>query len=187
VTVSLGMVLIGRPLPFNPVQIVILELLMDLGAAVAFVNLAPESDLMRRRPRDPTAHLVDRPMLAAVVAGGMTLAGLVAGAYLVALPSLGVTGARTVALVCWLIGHVALGFVMVWERRPLVLSDLRSNPAMAAWAAAASAIALALLAVPSLAGLLHAGRVPVLAGASAIVAGVVAPLWIEGVKRLRTG
>lgn len=187
VTVSLAMVLSGRPLPFNPVQIVILELLMDLGASVAFVNLAPESDLMRRRPRDPFAHLLNRHMLAAVVAGGMTLAVLVGGAYLLALPSLGVTGARTLALICWLVGHVALGFAMVWERRPLVLSDLRSNPAMAAWAIAAGAIALALLAVPPLAGLLHAGPVPVLAGAAAVMAGVVAPLWLEGVKRLRAG
>ena len=48
-------------------------------------------------------------------------------------------------------------------------------------------IALALLAVPPLAGLLHAGPVPALAGASAVMAGVVAPLWLEGVKRLRAG
>src|SRR5262252_7531825 len=103
--VSVAMVLSGKPLPFNPVQIVILELLMDLGASVAFVNLQPESDVMRRRPRDPSARLIDRNMLAVIVAGGATLAALVGGAYLLALPSLGVTGARTLALVCWLTVH----------------------------------------------------------------------------------
>src|SRR5262249_58684765 len=112
-----------------------------------------ERDRMRRRPRDRTGPLLDGQMLAAVVAGGMTLAALVAGAYLLALPSLGVTGARTLALVCWLVGHVALGFAMVWERRPLVFSDLRSNPAIAASAIAARAGALAVLPVPRTAGL----------------------------------
>ena len=187
VTVSLAMVLSGRPLPFNPVQIVVLELLMDLGASVAFVNLQPESDVMRRRPRDPAAPLIDRAMLAVILAGGLTLAGLVAAAYLLALPSLGVTGARTLALVCWLIGHVALAVVMVWERRPLVFSDLQSNPAIAVWATAAATLAIALLAVPSVATLLHAGRVPVMAAALAVMGGVVVPLWLEGLKRLRAG
>jgi Ca2+-transporting ATPase len=187
VMVSVAMVLSGKPLPFNPVQIVILELLMDLGASVAFVNLQPESDVMRRRPRNPAARLIDRNMLAVIVAGGATLAVLVGGAYLLALPSLGVTGARTLALVCWLIGHVALALVMVWERRPLVLSDLQSNPALAVWVVTATALALALLAVPSVATLLHAGPVPVMAAALAVVGGVVVPLWLEGLKRLRNG
>ena len=187
VTVSVAMVLIGKPLPFNPVQIVILELLMDLSASIAFVNLQPESDVMRRKPRNPSARLIDRDMLAVIGAGGATLAALVGGAYLLALPSLGVTGARTLALVCWLIGHVALAMVMVWERRPLVGSDLQSNPALAVWAVIATALAIALLAVPSVATLLHAGPVPVMAGALAVVGGVVVPLWLEGLKRLRAG
>ncbi len=179
------MVLSGRPLPFNPVQIVILELLVDLGASVALVNLQPESDLMRRRPRDPSAHLIDRNMLAVGLAGGVTLAGLVAGAYMLALPSLGVTGARTLALVCWLIGHVALAMVMVWESQRLVLADLRSNPAIAVWVSMAAAFAIALLGAPSLQALLNVGRVPVAAGALAVVGSVVVPLWLEGLKRLR--
>src|SRR5215471_19479861 len=73
IAVTLGMAVAGLPLPFSPVQIVVLELFMDLGASVAFVNLPPEGDEMRRRPRDPGARILDRRMLAGIAGGGLTL------------------------------------------------------------------------------------------------------------------
>lgn len=185
ITVLLVMAVSGNPLPFSPVQIVILELFMDLGASVAYVNLAPEADLMRRRPRDPQARLLDRSIVSGALAGGVTLAGLTGIAYLLTLPHLGVTGARTVALVCWLVGHATLGVVMGWERLPVSFASLKANPAMAAWAGAAIALALALLVVPPLASLMHAGPVPAVTGVLAVLAALAAPLWLEGIKRLR--
>jgi Ca2+-transporting ATPase len=185
ITVSLAMAALGRPLPFSPLQIVVLELFMDLGASVAYLNQAPEADEMRRRPRDPKARLVDRRMLAGILSGGLTLACLTGVAYLLALPGLGVTGARTLALVCWLVGHATLGVVMGWERRPISWDDLASNPGMVAWAIGAVIFALLLLSWPPLAATLHAGQVPGPAGAAALLAGLAAPLWLEAVKRRR--
>jgi Ca2+-transporting ATPase len=185
IAVTFVMAVTGRPLPFSPLQIVVLELFMDLGASVAFVNLPPEGDEMRRRPRDPRARIVDRRMLAGILAGGLTLTVLTGVTYLVGLRALGVDGARTLALAVWLVGHAALGVVMGWERRPIVPRDLLANPAMLAWAAAAVAFAVAILAWRPLEVLLHGGPVPALGGALVIVAGLVVPLWLEALKRYR--
>jgi Ca2+-transporting ATPase len=179
------MAVIGRPLPFSPLQIVVLELFMDLGASVAFVNLPAEGDEMRRRPRDPRARIVDRRVLAGIAAGGLTLALLSGVTYLVALHAFGVDGARTLALVSWLVGHAALGVVMGWERRPLEPRDLLANPAMLLWAGAAVTFAVAILAWRPLEVLLHGGAVPALSGALVVLAGLVVPLWLEGLKRYR--
>jgi Ca2+-transporting ATPase len=186
VAVTFVMAVAALPLPFSPLQIVVLELFMDLGASVAFVNQPPEGDEMRRRPRDPRARIVDRRLLAGIGGGGLTLAALTGVTYLVALRAFGVDGARTLALATWLSGHAALGVVMGWERRPIEPRDLLANPAMLLWAGAAVVFGVAILAWRPLQALLHGGQVPPLAGALAIVAGLVVPLWLEGLKRYRT-
>jgi len=185
ILVTFVMAVTGRPLPFSPLQIVVLELFMDLGASVAFVNLPAEGDEMRRRPRDPRARIVDRRLVAGVGAGGLTLAVLSGVTYLVALHAYGVDGARTLAMAVWLVGHAALGVVMGWERRPIEPRDLLANPAMLLWAGAAVVFAIAILAWPPLRVLLHGGPVPALSGALVVVAGLVVPLWLEGLKRYR--
>jgi Ca2+-transporting ATPase len=185
IAVTFAMAVSGRPLPFSPLQIVVLELFMDLGASVAFVNLPPEGDEMRRRPRDPRAPFVDRRLVAGIAAGGLTLATLTGVTYVVALNAYGVDGARTLALAVWLTGHAALGVVMGWERRPIAPRDLLANPAMLAWAGAALVFAVAILAWRPLQALLHGGPVPVPTGVLVIVAGLVAPLWLEVLKRSR--
>lgn len=185
VTVSLVAALAGLPLPFAPVQIVILELFMDIGAANAFVHLAAETDLMRRPPRNPRARFLDSSMLAGILAGGFTLAVLSGGAFLVGLPAFGVDGARTLALISWMVGHAVLGIVMGWERQPVDLRALRRDWAMLAWAAGAAVFALAILAIPPFAVLLHAGQVPLPAALLALGGAAVAPLWLEVAKRVR--
>ncbi|HKF77763.1 MAG TPA: HAD-IC family P-type ATPase [Candidatus Dormibacteraeota bacterium] len=187
IVVSLVPALTGRPLPFDPVQIVVLELFMDLGASVAYVNQPSETDEMRRRPRDPRARLLDRRLVAGIVAGGLTLAVVAGGVYVAALGPLGTQGARTLALVCWLVGHATLGIVMAWERRQVGFRRLLANPAMLVWAGASTAFALALLLSAPLAALVHAGPVPPAAGAAAVLAGLLGPLWLEATKRPRAG
>jgi hypothetical protein len=118
-------------------------------------------------------------MLGGIVAGGLTLALVSGGAFLVALPALGVDSARMLALVSWMMGHAVLGIVMGWERTPVAVSALRTNWAMLAWAGAAAAFVLGLVVIPPFAAPLHAGRVPVQALLLACGAAVLVPLWLE--------
>ena len=57
---SLLAVLLAIPLPFLPMQIILIELLMDLAASAGFVAEPPEYDVMRRPPRDPRERVLNR-------------------------------------------------------------------------------------------------------------------------------
>jgi P-type Ca2+ transporter type 2C len=175
----------GLPLPFAPVQIVILELFMDLGASVAFVSLPQEEDEMRRPPRDPAAPFVDGPLAAGIAAGGLTLALATGAMFLLGLTAVGVDGARTMAVVTWMLCHAVLGVVMGWERRPVSLRGLRRTPAMLAWVAASFLFAATMLALPAFRDVLRGGPVSWPLAGIAVVVAALAPLWLEAVKRVR--
>ncbi len=159
VTVSFAAAVSGLPLPFAPVQIVILELFMDLCASVAFVSLPPEADEMRRPPREPTASFMDHALVAGIAAGGLTLAVATAAMFLLVLRSAGVDGSRTMAVVTWMLSHAVLGLVMGRERRPVSLQGLRRTPAMLVWVGASLVFAVAMLAVPALRDVRRGGPV----------------------------
>jgi P-type Ca2+ transporter type 2C len=182
IAVSLVMAVTGRPLPFSPVQIVILGLFMDIGASIAFVHQPPEADLMRRRPRDPRARLLDRSMIVGILTGGLTLAFLTGGAFLLGLRLYGVDAGRTLALVAWLVGGASLGLVMAWERRQLSVRALLRNPALPIWFTVAIAFAAAIVASPMLANVLRGSVVPLGAAAVVGVAALLFPFWLELLK-----
>jgi Ca2+-transporting ATPase len=186
ILVSLGAALAHTELPFAPVQIVILELFMDLGASLVFVQQPAESDLMRRAPRNPQAPFLDRGMALAILAGGILLAALVGGCFAAGLLFESADGARTAALVAWLVGHSVLGAVMASDRQPLSLRSLRENPALAAWIAATWLFALSLLTLPPLRVVLHAGSLSTRTAVVIWVVAVAAPLTLDLVRRVRS-
>ena len=81
-TIVLVVALAGLPQPFEPVQIIVMELFMDLAASAAFVSERAENDLMRRPPDDPQRRFLDRPMVTSIFAAGLSLFAGVCGAYL---------------------------------------------------------------------------------------------------------
>jgi Ca2+-transporting ATPase len=168
--------LAGLPIPFTPVQIVVLELFMDLGASTAFVTLPPAADVMRRPPRDPAAPFLDRGLLAGIATGGLALGAAVLGAYLAAGPRGAPDAARGGAFVAFLVGHVALAAAM----RPG--APLRPRgPAWAAWAAAAAGLLAAVALWPALRARLGLSSLTASGGlaaaAAGLAAGAVAAAW----------
>lgn len=134
--------LLGRPVPFTPAMIALLELFMDLGASVAFVAEPAAATLMRRPPRAAAERFLDRRELTAigVVAAALTVAVL--PAYLLAGP--GAQVARAAALGAWLAGHA----LIAWSLRADPRLALRRNLAFPAWALAAVVVGLTVAATP---------------------------------------
>ena len=64
---------LSLPVPFAPVQIIVMELFMDLGASVTFTTEPAEGDVMARPPRDPRRPFMDRSMQVGIFAGGLSL------------------------------------------------------------------------------------------------------------------
>ena len=74
ILVLLGAGLIGLPLPLHPIQILWLNLATDTAPALALAFEPPESDVMRRPPRDPSEALLSRPFARRIAAYGALMA-----------------------------------------------------------------------------------------------------------------
>lgn len=167
-----------QPLPFTPVQIVILELFMDLGAALAFVNQPADADIMVRPPRDPIAPFLGRDMIWAILAGGITLTCIVLAGFLYGLTYMDLAQARMLSLVGWFVGHAALGLVMAFGDGPPRFGVMLQNPILLLWLIVSIVFAALIVALPPLADAIGAATVAPGTAALLGVAAMIGPLWL---------
>jgi len=179
VSASLAAVVLHLPVPFEPVQIILMELFMDIGASTTFVSEPPEEDVMAHPPRDPRRPFMDHSMQFGILAGGLSLGAAVLVAYLFAWSQgLNQVQAQTAAFATWMLGHVVLAAHMRAERTS-VIRTIGSNRAYLIWAASAILIVVAGLAVPFLQERLHLEALPTSVWVVVIAAAVVLPSWWE--------
>lgn len=180
-------ILFGIPAPFNPVQIILLELFMDLAASAAFVSEEPEAGLMRRPPRRREEPFVDRGMKSGMLLGGGALLAAVTTAYLVYWSQPALQGrATTVAFATWMIAHVLLALVMRTDIDPLTGRTVFSNRIMTAWSLAALATVLLAVSVSWVQGVLKTTGLAARDLGLAFLVSVLAVGWLEGYKRIRS-
>src|SRR5207237_8967084 len=115
--------------------------------------------------------------------GGLTLAVRAGVTFEAGLALYGVTVARTLVVVAWLVGGASLGLVMARERRSLSLRALRENRTLPAWVAIAIGLAAAVVVRPELATILHGSTVPLTAAAVTAAVALVVPFWLAILKR----
>jgi Ca2+-transporting ATPase len=174
-------VLLRVPVPFAPIQIILMELFMDLAASAAFANEPAEADVMHEPPRNPKARFMDGPMVASIFSAGAGLFAAVSVAYLVTWYSSGgnLVRAQTVAFVAWLLGHVFLAINLRSEREPLSRLGFFSNRLMMLWAVAAIAVVLFATLVPEVQNLLKTTTLSGQDWLLVLIATVIGTFWIE--------
>jgi Ca2+-transporting ATPase len=179
-------VLVGLPIPFAPIQIVVLEMFMDVAGSATFAAEPGERDRMNRPPRDPRSRFLDSGLVRSLLAGGASLFVAVAGIYLVASWSGEPTRtAQTLAFLAWMVGYLALAWVMRSERTPLARVGWLSNRFLPGWTVVTAASIAFVMIVPSVRETL---RLVPLTGTQwlvAIVVPIVAVSWIEIAKIVR--
>lgn len=143
------------PLPFAPIDIIVLELFMDLAASAGFVAEPKERNIYSRPPRDPKAPMFDRGMAANFFAKGIALFAAVMVAYFYALNSgMGKLGVQTFAFSAWMIGYVLLAFVSRSDRESILSLGPFSNRVIDLWVAASVGFLLVAIYVPAISGVL---------------------------------
>jgi Ca2+-transporting ATPase len=136
-------IVLGLPLPFAPIQIIVLELFMDLAASATFVAEPQESGVMKRPPLNPSEKFMNRSMITTMALGALSLFVAVSATYLYAWFSTGeLVLAQTMAFAAWMIGHVFLALNLRSEKEPLVRLGLLSNKVMLLWAFVVAAMLL---------------------------------------------
>jgi len=180
VSITLLPVLLGAPVPFAPVQIILMELIMDLAASATFVAEPAESDLMRLPPRDSKTPFLNRHMIGSIFISASGLFAAVSVVYLTVWYSgVGQTQAQTAAFVTWLIGHVLLAFNLRSEREPLLRLGLLSNPLMIVWALATVLFALAVTLFPGVQNFFKTATLSSTEWGLIVAAAITGTFWLE--------
>lgn len=175
---------LGLPLPFIPIQIVVMEMFMDIAGSITFAAEPAEIDTMTRLPRDPRFPFLDRSLVTAVFTHGATLCVAITVSYLSTIwthtPS---ETAQTLAFTTWMVGYLALAWVMRSERTPLAKIGLLSNRFLPIWSAVTLAALVLIMVVPALRVALHLTTLTSTQWLIAIIAPIAAVTWIDIAKR----
>jgi Ca2+-transporting ATPase len=170
ITVFAASLAAGIPFPFSPIQIILLELFMDLGASASFVAEPPEPSIDQRQPHDPRIPFLNIPMVTGIALGGAALWLAVFIPYWSALHlSIPLAAAQTAAFSSWMIGHILLAFFSRSAHDPLYHIGVFSNRVMVLWAAGAVTFLALLLGVPAIGE--RFGITPITAGTILLTTG----------------
>jgi Ca2+-transporting ATPase len=176
-------IFLGIPLPFAPIQIIILEMFMDLAASSGFVAEGLEPDIMKRPPRDPKERMLNKQALTRIFIGAACLFAAVSFCYLLTYYRTGnLVYAQTVAFSAWILSHIFLAFNTRSETEPLVKRGLLSNKVMVVWGLLAIIMLVTVTIVPGLQTLIRTTSLGWSDWLLVVVASFAATSWIEATK-----
>ncbi len=186
VSIFLIPIILGIPLPFSPIQIIVLELFMDLAASATFVAEPEETGSMKKPPIDPKEKFLNKPMLKSLFLGAFGLFIAVTATYLFAYyTTTDVTYARTVAFATWMFGHIFLAFNFRSEQEPLIKEGFLSNKVMLIWALLSFVTLIVGTSLPSIQTALQITSLGWQGWVLAILVSFAATFWMELQKILR--
>ena len=192
VSIFLLPIALGIPLPFNPIQLIVLELFMDLAASATFVAEPEEEDIMNKPPIDPKERFMNRNMLVTIAVGALSLFAAVSATYLFTWysnPGLEYAQrlllSQTVAFAAWMLGHIFLAFNFRSEKEPLTRLGLLSNMVMVLWALIVVATLLVGTSLPFVNASLRITQLSLSSWALIVGVAFAATFWIELKKLLK--
>ena len=186
VSATLLPVLLGAPVPFAPVQIILMELFMDLAATAAFVAEPAEVNLLDRPPRDPRARFMDGSMGRGIFSAALGLFAAVSSVYLVTwFSTANLAAAQTAAFGTWLLGHVLLAYNLRSETEPVFGKGRVLNRWMMGWGAATGAFLIVLAVAPPVQQLFKAAALPPATWGWMVLAAIAGTFWMEVWKWVR--
>jgi P-type Ca2+ transporter type 2C len=173
---ALAPLLFGWPLVLFPVHVVFLEFVIDPACSIVFEAEPAERDLMRRPPRRPTEHLLNRQVMLGAALQGVGIFVAVFALYGLMLHyGAEEARARAMAFTTIVLGNLGLILANRSARESMLRSLKRANPALW-WVVGGTLAALAAtLWVPPLRELFRFGALSaldVLLCAVAAIAGV---------------
>lgn len=181
ISIFLLPIFLNVPLPFAPIQIILLELFMDLAASATFVAEPAESNVMTRKPRNPKEKFMNLKMIRGIFFGAISLFFAVIFVYLTAYYQ-GKIQALTMAFATWMVGHIFLAINMRSEKDPLSKLGPFSNKMTIAWAISVLSVLFVVVSVPLLQINLKLMRLMAWDWLVIFSVSFVSTFWMEAVK-----
>jgi len=183
-------IILNVPLPFAPIQIILLEMFMDIAASSGFVAEGIEPDTMKRPPRDPKEKILNKPTLIAIFKNAGCLFVAVSLCYLLVYyralqDPQNLIYAQTMAFSAWILTHIFLAFNTRSETQPLIKLGIFSNKVMVAWGIAAIAMLIVVTNVPFLQPLIKTTSLSWMDWLLVIIASFASTFWIDIGKLIR--
>jgi Ca2+-transporting ATPase len=175
----------SMPLPFAPIQIIVLELFMDLAASAGFVTEPAENTIYSRKPRNPKAKFPDSEMVKDMAISAACLFVAVMLAYFYAwTQALDPVIVQTYAFSAWIMGHIILAFVMRSETVPFAVLGPFSNRVMDLWAVLAFGFLIVAVTVPPITSQLKLAPIAPIQFLIILCFALIAIGWREIVKMI---
>jgi len=171
---------LGIPLPFAPIQIIVLELFMDLAASATFVAEPQESGAMKKPPARIKEKFFNNAILKTMILSALSLFAAVTIAYLFTwYTTQNIPYARTVAFATWMFGHIFLAFNLRSDYEPLIKEGLLSNKIMLIWAFLAVVVLALGISSPFIQSSLQITNLNLQSWVLAILVASVSTFWME--------
>ena len=131
-------VLLGIPMPFAPIQIILLELFMDLAESAGFVTEPKEKDIYSRPPRNPKESVFNIRAIKDILVKGVVLFAAVTSVYFYARwQNLNLIQSQTFAFAAWIFGCIVLAFISRSDKESIFSLGIFTNKIINLWAVAA--------------------------------------------------
>ncbi|HEY9152792.1 MAG TPA: cation-transporting P-type ATPase [Anaerolineales bacterium] len=154
-------VILNVPMPFSPIQIIILELFMDLAASAGFTAEPKEKNIYTRKPRDPQQPIFNNQVLIDLGIKSLVLFAVVTVIFLYTYYGThDLATSQTLAFTAWIIGHIVMAYVSRSDTESVFSTGLFTNQIINLWALAAMAFLLVGIYVPYVNNLVHLTSVP---------------------------
>lgn len=164
-------VLINVPMPFSPIQIILLELFMDLAASAGFVAEPAERGIYFRGPHDVgKAVLSNHVILGILLSGGFLFGGVILSYGWARAIGFSMSQTQTAAFSAWIFGHIFLAYLSRSQTESVLKIGPFRNHIINAWAVSAIGFLIAAVYLPPLRASLHFARIsPVYVAAVALL------------------
>jgi Ca2+-transporting ATPase len=127
-------VLLGVPMPFAPIQIILLELFMDLAASAGFVAEPAAKNIYSRGPRNPKESVLSNRVIKDIIIKGAVLFIAVTAVYFYArFRNLSLAQTQTFAFSAWMFGHIILAFISRSDQESIFSLGMFTNKIINLW------------------------------------------------------
>lgn len=153
-------VIMGIPMPFAPVQIILLELFMDLAASAGFVAEPEERDIYTRPPRNPKENIFNTKTVRDILINGTFLfIGVITVYFFARHITADIKVTQTFAFSAWMFGHILLAFTSRSEKETLFSQGVFKNGIIDLWAILAIGFILTGIYTPSVSKALNLAHI----------------------------